>query len=47
VKAYLMSAYKVDVSRLEVKGLGASKPATANETAEGRQQNRRGEHVKQ
>lgn len=46
VKAVLVSSYGVDAGRLESKGLGASKPATKNDTAEGRQTNRRVELVK-
>ena len=46
VRAYLVEKYSVDASRLETKGLGETKPATTNDTAEGRQQNRRVELVK-
>ncbi len=46
VKAALVSSYGVDAGRLESKGLGATKPATKNDTAEGRQTNRRVELVK-
>ena len=46
VKAFLVSTYGVDAGRLETKGYGASKPAAANTTPEGRQQNRRVELVK-
>jgi OmpA-OmpF porin, OOP family len=45
VKAYLVSK-GVGADRLTAKGLGASKPAAPNTTAEGRQQNRRVELVK-
>ena len=45
VKAFLVEK-GVDASRLESKGLGATKPKTGNETAEGRQTNRRVELVK-
>lgn len=45
VKAYLVTK-GIDASRLEAKGLGASKPKAGNETAEGRQTNRRVELVK-
>ena len=46
VKAYLVSRHKVDATRLTARGLGASKPAAPNTSAEGRQQNRRVELVK-
>jgi len=46
VKAALVSSYGVDAARLESKGLGATKPAAKNDTAEGRQTNRRVELVK-
>jgi outer membrane protein OmpA-like peptidoglycan-associated protein len=46
VAAFLSSAYKVDPSRLSPVGLGDTKPAGANTTPEGRQQNRRVELVK-
>lgn len=46
VKAALVSRYGIDASRLETQGFGASKPAGSNESAEGRQQNRRVELVK-
>jgi len=46
VKAYLVSK-GVSADRLTTKGLGATKPAAPNTTAEGRQQNRRVELVKQ
>ena len=45
VKAFLVEK-GVDAARLESKGLGATKPKAANETAEGRQTNRRVELVK-
>ena len=45
VKAYLVSK-GIEASRLESKGLGATKPKAANDTAEGRQTNRRVELVK-
>jgi len=46
VKAALVGNYGIDGSRLETTGLGATKPATSNDTAEGRQTNRRVELVK-
>jgi outer membrane protein OmpA-like peptidoglycan-associated protein len=46
VREYLIKTYGVDESRLQAKGFGASKAATANDTPEGRQQNRRVELVK-
>jgi outer membrane protein OmpA-like peptidoglycan-associated protein len=46
VRQYLIKSYGVDESRLQAKGYGASKPATANDTPEGRQQNRRVELVR-
>lgn len=46
VKAFLVKEHGIAESRLESKGLGASKPAAPNGTAEGRQQNRRVELVK-
>lgn len=45
VKAYLVGK-GIDASRLESKGLGATKPKVANDTPEGRQTNRRVELVK-
>lgn len=46
VKKYLVDQ-GVGADRLTTKGLGASKPAASNATAEGRQENRRVELVKQ
>jgi len=47
VRAFLISNYQIDASRLASKGYGATKPAASNDTPEGRQQNRRVELVKQ
>ena len=46
VRQHLIDTYQIDGARLEAKGLGQTKPAGANDTAEGRQQNRRVELVK-
>ncbi len=46
VKAYLTTTLKVDPARLEASGLGSTKPAQPNTSAEGRQTNRRVELVK-
>jgi OOP family OmpA-OmpF porin len=46
VRQYLMETYSIDAARLQAKGLGQTKPATSNDTPEGRQQNRRVELVK-
>jgi OOP family OmpA-OmpF porin len=46
VKQFLVSSYGIDASRLSTKGFGSSKPAASNDTAEGRQNNRRVELVK-
>ncbi len=46
VRQYLIDNFQIDAPRLEAKGLGQTKPATSNDTAEGRQQNRRVELVK-
>jgi outer membrane protein OmpA-like peptidoglycan-associated protein len=46
VKAALVKDFGADAGRLEAKGLGQTKPIGANDTAEGRQQNRRVELVK-
>ena len=47
VKTALVSQYGADAARIETKGLGDTKPAVPNTTAEGRAQNRRVEIVKQ
>lgn len=47
VKAVLVSQFAVDASRLTTAGLGATKPIDANDTPQGRAQNRRVEFVKQ
>lgn len=41
VARYLQSAYQLEGRRIEIVGLGEYHPAASNETAEGRQQNRR------
>jgi outer membrane protein OmpA-like peptidoglycan-associated protein len=46
VKAYLVEKYAVGAARLQTRGLGETNPVAANDTAEGRQQNRRVELVK-
>jgi outer membrane protein OmpA-like peptidoglycan-associated protein len=46
VRQYLIDNYQIDGARLEAKGLGQTKPLGSNDTAEGRQQNRRVELVK-
>jgi len=46
VAAFLTSTYQIDGSRLSPVGMGDTKPAAANTTPEGRQQNRRVELVK-
>jgi outer membrane protein OmpA-like peptidoglycan-associated protein len=46
VKAYLVANHAIAADRLETAGFGATKPAAANDTPEGRQTNRRVELVK-
>lgn len=46
VKAYLQAEYGIDPSRLEAEGKGQTAPAASNDTAEGRQSNRRVELVR-
>jgi outer membrane protein OmpA-like peptidoglycan-associated protein len=46
VRTALMENYGIDGGRLTGKGFGSSKPATSNDTTEGRQNNRRVELVK-
>ncbi len=41
VKAYLVNVLKVDAARVDAKGYGDEKPVASNDTAEGKQQNRR------
>ena len=47
IVAYLRTTYAVAADRLQAKGLGQTRPAGSNDTAEGRQQNRRVELVRQ
>jgi OmpA-OmpF porin, OOP family len=47
VKAALVADFGIDEARITTKGLGDTKPAVPNTTAEGRAQNRRVEVVKQ
>lgn len=46
VRGYLVNEYKIADNRLDAKGFGESKPVSSNDTAEGRQNNRRVELVK-
>lgn len=47
VKAYLVSAHRVDTGRLDAAGFGEGEPVADNGSPEGRQQNRRVELVRQ
>ena len=46
VRQYLIDNFQIEAGRLEAKGLGQTKPSGPNDSAEGRQQNRRVELVK-
>jgi OmpA-OmpF porin, OOP family len=46
VRDHLIATYGIDAGRLEAEGFGASRPTTSNDTAEGRQANRRVELVR-
>lgn len=46
VRQYLIDSYKIDAARLKSAGFGSTKPVGANDTPEGRQNNRRVELVK-
>jgi outer membrane protein OmpA-like peptidoglycan-associated protein len=46
VRGYLVAQYGIDEARLQAKGFGETKPVDKNDTAEGRQNNRRVELVK-
>jgi outer membrane protein OmpA-like peptidoglycan-associated protein len=41
VRDHLIGTYGIDAERLKSQGFGASRPTTSNDTAEGRQANRR------
>jgi outer membrane protein OmpA-like peptidoglycan-associated protein len=47
VRTILVSQFQVDAGRLSAAGMGSSKPVAANDTPQGRAQNRRVEFVKQ
>lgn len=44
-KDYLVDRYDIDPSRITTEGVGASKPIASNDTADGRDKNRRAEIV--
>lgn len=46
VRQFLIDSYQIDGARLQAKGFGQTKPVGSNDTAEGRQSNRRVELVK-
>ena len=46
VKAALSSEFGIDESRMQIDGMGESKPVAENETPEGKAQNRRVEFIK-
>jgi OmpA-OmpF porin, OOP family len=46
VREYLLRTFGVEATRLEAQGFGAARPAAPNDTAEGRQSNRRVELVR-
>ncbi|MDM8524910.1 OmpA family protein [Desulfococcaceae bacterium HSG8] len=46
VKTFLISAFKIDESRLKIRAYGESRPIVSNETEEGRALNRRVEFVR-
>lgn len=46
VRSHLISQYAIDGARLQAKGFGETKPVSSNDTAEGKQNNRRVELVK-
>jgi outer membrane protein OmpA-like peptidoglycan-associated protein len=45
VKEYLVDRYDIDPSRITTEGVGSSEPIASNDTANGREQNRRAEIV--
>jgi outer membrane protein OmpA-like peptidoglycan-associated protein len=46
VKSFIVETYGIDGARLETEGFGETKPVDSNDSAEGRQNNRRVELVK-